>query len=139
MSTIGMMRPKGVKLSKQDTHVDKQDQEKINLFSKLNMKYHDIQEDIKKLKEELDNLVDATGAIEETLGEDGALKLFLGESMVAVNEEAANNYVEQLQEEKQTELDEKTEKLEEMEAQMRDLKSYLYAKFGSSINLEEQE
>ena len=85
----------------------------------------------------MDNFVDAVGAIEETLGEDGALKLFLGEAMISVNEEAANAYVEQLTEEKQTELDQKTEQLEEMEGQMRDLKSYLYAKFGSSINLEE--
>ena len=73
------------------------------------MKFHDLKDDIKKLKEELDNFVDAVGAIDETLGEDGALKLFLGESMVAVNDEAATNYVEQLQEEKQTELDEKQE------------------------------
>ena len=87
----------------------------------------------------MDNFVDAIGAIDETLGEDGALKLFLGEAMVAVNDEAATAYVEQLQEEKQNELDEKQEKLEEMEVGMRDLKSYLYAKFGSSINLEEQQ
>lgn len=71
------------------------------------MKYTDLKEDIKKLKEELDNLVDAVGAIEETFGEEGALMLFLGESTVAVNDEAATNYVEQLQEEKQTELDDK--------------------------------
>ena len=103
------------------------------------MKYHDLKDDIKKLKEELDNFVDAIGAIDETLGEDGALKLFLGESMVAVNDEAATNYVEQLQEEKQNELDEKQEQLEQMENEMRDLKSYLYAKFASSINLEEHE
>ena len=139
MAQIGTMRPAGVKLTKQDTHVDRQDQEKINQFSKLNMKYHDLKEDIKKLKEDLDNFVDAIGAIDETLGEDGALKLFLGESMVAVNDEAATAYVEQLQEEKQTELDEKQEQLEQMENEMRDLKSYLYAKFASSINLEEHE
>ena len=139
MAQIGTMRPAGVKLTKQDTHVDRQDQEKINQFSKLNMKYHDLKEDIKKLKEELDNFVDAVGAIDETLGEDGALKLFLGESMVAVNDEAATAYVEQLQEEKQAELDEKQEQLEQMENEMRDLKSYLYAKFASSINLEEHE
>ena len=87
----------------------------------------------------MDNFVDAVGAIDETLGEDGALKLFLGEAMVSVNDEAANAYVEQLQEEKQSELDDKLEKMEEMEGQMQDLKSYLYAKFGSSINLEEQD
>ena len=133
------MRPAGVTLKKQDTQVDKQDQEKINMFSKLNMKYQDTQDDVKKLKEEIDNLCDAIGAIDETLGEDGALKLFMSEAMIAVNDEAATSYVEQLQEEKQNELDDKNEKLEEMEAQMRDLKSYLYAKFGSSINLEAEE
>lgn len=87
----------------------------------------------------MDNLVDAVGAIEETFGEEDSLKLFLGEAMVAVTEDAANTYVEQLQEEKQNELEEKQEKVEEMEVAMRDLKSYLYAKFGSSINLEEGE
>jgi len=100
MAQIGTMRPAGVTLTKQDTHVDRADQEKINAFSKLNMKYTDLKEDIKSLKEEMDNFVDAAGAIDETLGEDGALKLFLGEAMVSVNEEAANAYVEQLTEEK---------------------------------------
>ena len=109
------MRPAGVKLSKQDTHVEKADQEKINMFSKLNMKYHDLQDDITKLKEELENLVDATQAIDETLGEEGALKLFMTEAMVSVTDEAATAYVEQLQEEKKNELDEKRDKLEEME------------------------
>lgn len=70
---------------------------------------------MKKLKEEIDNLVDAVQAIDETLGEDGALKLFMTEAMISVNDEAATQYVEQLQEEKQNELDDKNEKLEEME------------------------
>ena len=69
------------------------------------MKYHDLKEDITKLKEELDNFADSTAAIEETLGE----------AMVSVNEEAATAYVEQLQEEKQNELDEKQDKMEQME------------------------
>ena len=66
------------------------------MFSKLNMKFHDAQEEIKKIKEELDNLVDAVGAIDETFGEENSLKLFLGEAMVSVNEDAATTYVEQL-------------------------------------------
>lgn len=139
MAQLGTMRPAGVSISKQDTIVEKKDQEKINMFSKLNMKYTDLKEEVKKLKEEQDNFIDAISAIEETLGEEGHLKLFLGEAMVAVNDEAATTYVEQIQEEKQSELEEKTEKMEEMEGQMRDLKSYLYARFGSSINLEEGE
>ena len=95
------MRPAGeVSIGKSDAHVDRQDQDKINAFSKLNLKFHDMKNDITKLKEEMDNFVDAVGAIDETLGEDGALKLFLGEAMVAANEEEATAYVEALQEEK---------------------------------------
>jgi len=90
------MRPAGVSLKKQDIQVEKADQDRINMFSKLNMKYHDMQEDVKKLKEELDNLVDAVAAIDETLGEEGALKLWMTEAMVAVSDENATSYVEQL-------------------------------------------
>lgn len=103
------------------------------------MKYTDLKQEVQKLKEEQDNYIDAMSAIEETLGEEGHLKLWLGEAMVSVNDEAATTYVEQMQEEKLNELEDKTEKMEEMDGQMRDLKSYLYAKFGASINLEEGE
>ena len=51
------------------------------------MKSHDLQDDLKKLREELEGLTDSVAAIEETLGEEGALKLFLGESMIAVGED----------------------------------------------------
>ena len=100
MVTVGMMRPAGAKLGKQDTQVEKTDQDRICLFSKLNMKSHDLQDDLKKLREELEGLTDSVAAIEETLGEEGALKLFLGESMIAVGEDQATAYVEQVKTEK---------------------------------------
>ena len=40
-------------------------------------------------------------------------------------------------EEKQEELDKKNDDLEKLEREMKGYKTYLYAKFGSSINLEE--
>ena len=40
-------------------------------------------------------------------------------------------------EEKQTELENFSEQLENVENEMKQLKSYLYAVFGNSINLEE--
>ena len=133
-----MMRPAGVKMAKQDTQVERADQDKINLFSKLNMKSHDIQDDLKKLREELESFGDAVTAIEETLGEDGALKLFMGESMVSVGEDAATAYVEQVKAEKTAEVEEKQAALMKMVTQMQELKTQLYAKFGDSINLEEK-
>ena len=102
------------------------------------MKFHDLEDQVKKLKEEIDNLGDANDIIDETFGEDDGLKLFLGEAFVAVDEDAARNYVDKVNDEKQEELEKKQEEMEETENQMRDLKSYLYAKFGGSINLDEE-
>lgn len=102
------------------------------------MRFHDLEEQIKKLKEELENLTDANDIIDEAFGEEGALKLFLGEAFVTVDEDAAKNYVEKVNEEKQEELAKLKNEYEDVEEHMRDLKSYLYAKFGNSINLEEK-
>ena len=139
MATVGAMRPAGVKLQKKDTHIERADQEKINQFSRLNMKFQDLEEQIKKLKEDIDNLTDANDMIFEVEDDDGpgALKLFLGEAFVTVDSDAATNYVEKVNEEKQEELDKKQEEKEEVEGLMKDLKSYLYARFGNSINLDE--
>ena len=67
------------------------------------------------------------------------IKLFLGECFVSVDEDQANNYVEKVVEEKQKEMEEKQDRLEKLEKDMKSYKTYLYAKFGSSINLEEQD
>jgi prefoldin subunit 4 len=99
------------------------------------MKAADLRDDIKKLKEEIDNLEDATLLVEESMGE--GLKLFLGECFVTVDEDQGMNYVEKLTSEKQEELEAKNDQLDKLEADMKSLKSYLYARFGSSINLDE--
>ena len=130
------MRSAGVKLQKQDTEIEKRDQDRINAFSRANMKYQDGKEEIKKLKEEIDNLEDATMMVEESMGDD--LKLFLGECFVTVQEDQAADYLSKLGEEKQEELESKTDKLDKLEEEMKGLKSQLYARFGTSINLDEE-
>ena len=78
----------GVNLqSSADTEISFEDQLKINSFSKLNMKYHIVKQDIKALKDELENLQDAGSMIEEAMGD--PLKLFIGECLVEVDEDAA--------------------------------------------------
>ena len=96
VTSFAQMKPAGVRVQKQDTQIDQQDQLKINEFSRCNMKYHDVKDEIKKLKEEIDNLVDAAQQVEEALGEEGALKLFMGEAFIAVDDEQAGQYVEKL-------------------------------------------
>ena len=89
VTSFAQMRPAGVKVGKQDTQIEYGDQMNINEFSRCNMKFHDLQDEIKKLKEEIDNLVDAAQQVEEALGEEGALKLFMGEAFIAVDDEQA--------------------------------------------------
>jgi len=55
---FGMMK-KGVSVSKQDTHIEREDQDKINQFSRLNMRFHETKDEIKKCKDDLENLDDA--------------------------------------------------------------------------------
>ena len=90
-----------------DTEISRDDQLKINNFSRLNLKYHMIRQDIKALKEELENLQDAGSMIEEAMGD--PLKLFIGECLVDVDEDAATQYHEKLTEEKQEELEKLTD------------------------------
>ena len=81
-----------------DTEISREDQMKINNFSRLNLKYHMIKQDIKALKDELENLQDAGSMIEEAMGD--PIKLFIGECLVDVDEDAATQYQEKLTEEK---------------------------------------
>jgi tetrahydromethanopterin S-methyltransferase subunit G len=43
-----------------------------------------------------------------------------------------------LTEKKQEELESNNDKLDDIENEMKNLKSYLYARFGTAINLEEE-
>ena len=97
------MLSKSGNLTKSDTEISRDDQLKINQFSKLNMKYHQTKAEIKALKDELENLVDAQSVIEEAMGD--PLKLFIGEAFIDCDEEQAEKYHEKLTEEKQEELD----------------------------------
>ena len=100
------------------------------------MQAHDLRGQVKKLKDELDSLQDATQLVEESFGE--GLKLFIGETLIDVDEDTANQYLEKVTDQKQEELETAKDTLEEVESEMKNLKSFLYARFGNSINLEEE-
>ena len=100
------------------------------------MQAHDLRGQVKKLKDELDSLQDATQLVEESFGE--GLKLFIGETLIDVDEDTANQYLEKVTDQKQEELETAKDTLEELESEMKNLKSFLYARFGNSINLEEE-
>ena len=96
---------------------------------------HQLKFDIKKTKDEIENLQDAASMVEEAMGD--PIKLFIGDALVDVDEEAGTNYVEKLIDEKQELLDKQTDELDAVDEDLKGLKSFLYARFGQSINLEE--
>jgi chaperonin cofactor prefoldin len=60
-----------------------------------------------------------------------------GEAFVDVSEDVATAHCEAEQEAVQAELDTLDERFGSMEARQKELKSVLYGRFGSQINLEE--
>ena len=96
---------------------------------------HQLKYEIKKTKDEIENLQDAASMVEEAMGD--PIKLFIGDALVDVDEEAGTNYVEKMIEEKQEQLEKQTDDLDEVDEELKGLKSFLYARFGQSINLEE--
>lgn len=62
----------------------------------------------------------------------------VGESLIEVDEETATKYQQKIMESIQEEVEQLSDKLDETENEMKNLKSFLYARFGSAINLEEE-
>ena len=62
----------------------------------------------------------------------------MGEALVDVDEDTATSYLEKVTDQKQEDLENAKDQLEEIESEMKNLKSFLYARFGNSINLEEE-
>ena len=91
-----MAQARGVK-------VEKVDQDKINLFSRLNMYVNELKQDKKKKKDELEAIEDSLQLIEESFGE--KLMLALGELMIDVDEDTARDHHEKILEQKKDELD----------------------------------
>merc|ERR1711934_1216959 len=69
--------------------------------------------------------------------EDDCAKLVVGDCFVAVDNDEAEEYVDKKTEVLQAELEEWADKADKCQADMGELKTLLYAKFGKSINLEE--
>lgn len=113
----------------------KEDQKYINEFSRLHQKNKVIDAELKAINEKINNLKDASSAVDELFGEN--TKIMVGETFIEMPEEVAKERIDKLT------ADVKKLKLEFEEKQaankerLNELKVILYSKFGNSINLEE--
>uniref|UniRef100_A0A7S4PTB7 Prefoldin subunit 4 n=1 Tax=Alexandrium monilatum TaxID=311494 RepID=A0A7S4PTB7_9DINO len=122
-------------VEQKDIEVEKDDQQRINAFSRLNLRYDELDEEIKELKKSIQTYKDATEEIEGCM-EDNGIALRIGEAFTPVEEDAAIEKLSKLTEQSEVRLTECTNEIEDVKTRMDVLKKVLYSKFGTSINLE---
>ncbi|KAI7837327.1 hypothetical protein COHA_008842 [Chlorella ohadii] len=112
-----------------------EDQQKINRFSRLNTRLHELEAQLAAKRSDAEDLEEAGNEV--MLLDDETAPYVVGECLVHLPRE-------QVEERLQTALDEAQEAIQKLEGdirsikgQMAELKTVLYAKFGNSINLEE--
>ncbi|PCH36035.1 Prefoldin subunit 4 [Wolfiporia cocos MD-104 SS10] len=128
-------------LSQEEEHDDNaevtwEDQQRINTFSKLNTRLRGIEERITTLKQEKEALDDLSMEL-ELADEDEPVMYKVGEVFLHLSHSRAMNRLEKDQNELNSELSNLTDRAEECEKSMKELKVILYAKFGRAINLDE--
>ncbi|KAJ8604360.1 hypothetical protein CTAYLR_002550 [Chrysophaeum taylorii] len=85
----------------------------------------------------IEEMEDAT--TELAMGDGQNVKLMLGgEAFLEVDEDYANEYCETMQEKLQADMEEHNAAIGKIETRQKVLKADLYARFGTSINLEEK-
>eukprot|EP00802_Teleaulax_amphioxeia_P019647 Tamp_19888.p1 GENE.Tamp_19888~~Tamp_19888.p1 ORF type:complete len:132 (-),score=55.65 Tamp_19888:385-780(-) len=123
----------------EEKEVTAADQANINEFSRLNVKFHEIEEDLKAKQEWLVNLQDSSNEVMMMLDDSEPVKFVVGESYVDISQESATEHIERMVEETEAEVSKMQADLAGVKGRMKELKSLLTVKFGKSINLEEEE
>lgn len=118
-----------------ETEVTWDDQQNINLFGRLNNKFHELEDEIKAKKDMTDNLEDASNEL--ILADDPEVRYLIGEVFTHLPVDEVDAKLEALKEVNSQELESLQEEKAEVLAKMAALKKTLYGKFGDSINLEE--
>ncbi|KAI0084906.1 Prefoldin beta-like protein [Irpex rosettiformis] len=119
-----------------NAEVDWEDQQRINMFSKLNTRFRSIEERIQSLKQEKEALDDLNTEL-ELADEDTPVLYRVGEAYVHLPHPRALKRLEKDQSVLEKELSKLKDQAEECEKEMKGLKVVLYAKFGKAINLDE--
>lgn len=123
----------------EEKEVTAQDQAHINEFSRLNVKFHELEDDLKVKQEVLVNLQDSSNEVLMMLDDSEPVKFAVGESYVDLDQAEATEHIERLVEETEAEVSKLQADLGGVKGRMKELKSLLTVKFGKSINLEEEE
>lgn len=112
-----------------------EDQENINLFSRLNLLSKELKAKIEGLKRSIEDSEEAGNEI--MLMDDDTVPFVIGECFVRLSQEEAEKRLEDLSEAAKEECEGYEKRLREVTREMGRLKESLYERFGNSIHLED--
>ncbi|CAH1114410.1 unnamed protein product [Psylliodes chrysocephalus] len=121
-----------------DVHITYEDQQKINRFARLNAKLEDYKDEIKLKENDLKSIEDACDEI-ALFDEEEQIPYLVGEVFIYQNVEKTQKCLDDTKTKIHEEITDLKQKSCEVKETMSDLKSHLYGKFGSHINLEADE
>ena len=120
-----------------DVQVTFEDQKKINLFARKNLRVTELVGEIEDLKKQLQNIEDASDDLLMLDDEDTETIPFkIGEVFVNQSMERTEEMLQSTKDYLQKSIKNYEKDISDMKQVMNDLKVQLYAKFGDSINLE---
>ncbi|RAK78342.1 tubulin-binding prefolding complex subunit GIM3 [Aspergillus fijiensis CBS 313.89] len=119
----------------EDNEVRREDQEKINRFSRLHQREIVLEEQLKLKQKDKEDLEEISTEL-ELADEDDLVPYKIGDSFFHLPLEEAQSLLATSTEQIDAEVSKLEEKLGDLREELQQLKVALYARFGRSINLE---
>merc|ERR1712147_354842 len=122
-----------------EIQINHEDQKKINSFANKNAKYNELKRSALNKKKELQLLEDAGDELLMVDDEDALIPVHIGEVFLHLGKDETELYIEETKGSVENELTSLDEQMKAYDQELNDLKVQLYAKFGTNINLEDEE
>ncbi|KAH8698895.1 putative prefoldin subunit 4 [Talaromyces proteolyticus] len=119
----------------EDTEVRREDQDKINRFSRLHQRETVLEERLKAKQKDKEDLDEVSTEL-ELADEDELVPYKIGDSFVNLPLEEAQSMLSSSSEEIDVEVSRLEDALSEVREELASLKAALYARFGKAINLD---
>jgi prefoldin subunit 4 len=133
-----LKKSQAIRPPESEVQVTWEDQQKINRFSRLNVRIQRLEDELKGKKAELLNCKDAVSEV-ESLIDDDSCRIKVGEVFIQVSNEEAEQWTNKVKKQVEEDVKKMEKEHKEISNEMEELKKVLYGKFGKAINLENSE
>ena len=122
-----------------EVHISLEDQQKINKFARLNSRLEDLKDELNARQMEIQTLEDASTDLMMLEDDEEKVPYQVGEVFIYLTQDEAQQRLEKTKDSVGDNVKSIDSKAQAVRDEMSALKSQLYAKFGSAINLEADE